>query len=149
MRHLTISTAFAAAIAATSSLIPLPTAQLHAEQAQAADDAEMQAAAKVVQRSLDAWRARNFEGWLANYSPDAVVATENMTLVGRSELRKVYKMVFDAKLPNPQILDSGWTGSRIFVIQREFAAGGVELGTTYAEYEVKGGKITAVYGSTQ
>ena len=48
-----------------------------------------------------------------------------------------------------RIIESGWTGKRIFVVQREFGMDGAEIGTTYAEYEVKGGKITAVYGSLQ
>ena len=139
----------AAACAASSALVPVSGAQLLAEEKQSANDAQMQAAAKVVQGSLDKWRARDFEGWLAMYSPNVVVAAENMTLVGKAELRGVYKLVFDANLKTPNILDSGWTGQRIFVVQEEFGPNGEVIGTTYAEYEVKGGKITAVYGSAQ
>ena len=139
----------AAACAASSALVPVSGAQLLAEEKQSANDAQMQAAAKVVQGSLDKWRARDFEGWLAMYSSNVVVAAENMTLVGKAELRGVYKEVFDANLKTPKILDSGWTGQRIFVVQEEFGPNGEVIGTTYAEYEVKGGKITAVYGSAQ
>ncbi|MEL6737399.1 MAG: hypothetical protein AAFO28_00585, partial [Pseudomonadota bacterium] len=35
-----------------------------------AHDAEALAAAKVLQTAIDAWRARNFEGWIAKYHPD-------------------------------------------------------------------------------
>ena len=109
-------------------------------------EAKQLAAAKVVQRSLDAWRARNFEGWIAHYSPDVVVAMDAGTIVGRDELRKVYKIVFDLNVPVPQILDSGWVGEDVFVVQREFLPDGSVAGTTYAEYRVSGDKIVAVYG---
>ena len=52
----------AAACAASSALVPVSGAQLVAEEKQPANDAQMQAAAKVVQGSLDKWRARDFEG---------------------------------------------------------------------------------------
>ena len=140
---------FAAAFGFAAAMLPIIGAPLHAETKQTATDAKMNAAAKVVQRSLDAWRKGNFEGWLAQYSPNVVVATDGMTLVGKAEVRKVYKLVFDAKLKTPEIIESGWTGERIFVVQQEFGPNGGVIGTSYAEYEVKGGKITAVYGSVQ
>lgn len=139
----------AAAMAASAAMASMASAPIHAENQPSADEAKMQAAAMVVQRSLDQWRARNFEGWLSNYSPDVVIALDEGTLVGKSEVRQVYKLVFDAKLKVPEIVDSGWTGERIYVVQREFGPNGGELGTTYAEYEVRGGKIVAVYGGLQ
>ena len=139
----------AAALFAAAALVPPASAPLSAETKPSADEAKMNAAAKVVQRSLDKWRARDFNGWLAQYAPNVVVAIDGMTLIGKDEVGKVYKAVFDAKLKFPEVVESGWTGQRIFVVQKEFGPNGVFIGTTYAEYEVKGGKITAVYGSAQ
>jgi hypothetical protein len=141
--------ALAAALALVPALASLASAPLYAEEATSAEDAKIAAAAKVVQRSLDQWRARNFEGWIANFSNDVVVAGDGIALVNKSELRDVYKQVFDLKLPVPEILDSGWTGERVYVVQREFGPNGEEMATTYAEYGVRGGKITAVYGWAQ
>lgn len=138
--------AFALAFTATAALAPFVAAPLHAEEQPSADEAKIQAAAKVVQKSLDFWRARNFEGWLSMFSSDVTVALDGGALVNKAELRRVYKVVFDLNAPPPEIIDSGWTGERVFIIQREFGAGGEELAITYGEYEVRGGKITAVYG---
>ncbi|MDJ0977100.1 MAG: nuclear transport factor 2 family protein [Erythrobacter sp.] len=106
---------------------------------------EVQAAAKVIQGSLDAWRAGNFEGWIKSFSPDVLVVSDQMRIVGRKELRAIYRFLFDSGVPEPQILESGWTGQRVYVRQQEFIAKGTPSAITYAEYEVKDGLITAVY----
>lgn len=123
-------------------------AQQDAQEAPAADP-QIAEAARVLQSSIDAWRAGDFEGWIARYSPSVVVQAPQMFLENREELRAVYRPVFDAGIPAPTILDSGWTGERIYVRQREYVAEGVEAGVTYAEYDVKGGLITAVYASVE
>ena len=106
---------------------------------------EALAAAKVIQASLDAWRARNFEGWIAKYHPDVVVYAPRMRIQGRKELRAIYRAAFDLRVPEPDILESGWTGERVFVRQQEYFGKGVPGAVTYAEYEVVGGLITTVY----
>ncbi|MEO0590866.1 MAG: nuclear transport factor 2 family protein [Pseudomonadota bacterium] len=106
---------------------------------------EALAAAKVVQGSLDAWRARNFEGWIAKYHPDVIVYAPRMRIEGRKELRAIYRAAFDLRVPSPDILSSGWTGERVFVSQQEYFGKGVPGAVTYAEYEVTGGVITTVY----
>ncbi|MEL6238730.1 MAG: nuclear transport factor 2 family protein [Pseudomonadota bacterium] len=128
---------------------PAPTkaeAKAALEAAKAEDRAAMEASAKVVQASLDAWRARNFEGWIATYAPDVLVVSDQMRIVGRKELRAIYRTLFDVGLPAPKIVKSGWTGNRVFVVQEEFLPGGTSVGKSYAEYEVNGGLITSVYG---
>lgn len=106
---------------------------------------EALAAAKVIQASLDAWRARNFEGWISKYHPEVIVYAPQMRIVGRKELRAIYRAVFDMRIPDPDILESGWTGERVFVRQQEYFGKGVPGAVTYAEYEVVGGLITTVY----
>lgn len=108
--------------------------------------ARMYAAAKVVQASLDEWRARDFEGWISHYDKDVVVITDQMHISGRDQLRAIYRPVFDAGVPAPKILESGWTGTRIYVRQQEFIGEGLPIGISYAEYEVTVSKITAIYG---
>jgi len=109
-------------------------------------DAEALAAAKVLQTAIDAWRARNFEGWIAKYHPDVVVYAPGMRIQGRKELRAIYRAMFDLRVPAPDILSSGWTGERVFVRQQEYFGKGVPGAVTYSEYEVVGGLITTVYG---
>lgn len=109
-----------------------------------APDPQIAKAARVLQSSIDAWRAGNFEGWIARYSPNVVVQAPQMIIEGREELRAIYRVLFDGGIPAPAILESGWTGERIYVRQREFVAEGVPAGVTYAEYEVTGDLITAV-----
>ncbi|MEM6856618.1 MAG: nuclear transport factor 2 family protein [Pseudomonadota bacterium] len=108
-------------------------------------DPEALAAAKVIQASLDAWRARNFEGWIAKYHPNVVVYAPRMRIEGRKELRAIYRAQFDLRIPAPDILSSGWTGDRVFVSQQEYFGKGMPGAVTYAEYEVVGGLITTVY----
>lgn len=117
-----------------------------ATRAKAANSAAMNTAATIVQASLDAWRARNFEGWIAKFAPDVQVITSQMRIIGRKELRAIYRVVFDAGFPEPKILKSGWTGERVFVVQEEFLPGGHSASITYSEYEVTDGLITMVYG---
>ena len=127
-------------------------AQETAEQAaaqtaeQAADTARMNASAKVLHRALDAWRARNFEGWLANYSDDIVIKGTGFTILGRKEMRLLYEPIFQARIPAPKILESGWTGERVYIRQLEYLDKSTPDGVSYSEYEVRGGKIVAVYG---
>ena len=141
----------ALAALASAPIAAKPNAQEEAQPAdqqtadpQAANEERMKASAKVLQRSLDALRARNFEGWLATYSPNVIVRSPQMHINNRKELRAIYRVVFDANLPDPEILESGWTGERIFVRQREYLPEGTMAGVTYAEYEIKGGLITSV-----
>lgn len=108
------------------------------------DEARMLAAAKVVQRARDAWRARNFEGWIANFAPDVVIVTDSGSLTGRDNMRRIFKPVFDMNVPDPAILDSGWTGQKIYIHAREFGPDGSVLGESYAEYEVRAGKIISI-----
>lgn len=120
-----------------------------ASQESLAPDPQIAKAARVLQSSIDAWRAGNFEGWIARYSPTVVVEAPQMIIEGREELRAIYRVLFDGGIPAPAILESGWTGERVWVRQRESLAEGVVAGVTYAEYEVKGGVITAVYASVE
>ena len=106
----------------------------------------MNAAAKVVQASLDDYRAGNFESWIEHYHPEAVVIlTDVYAFTGRAEMRKYYKPVFDEGFPTPEIVESGWTGEAIYVVQNEYFPDGTFIGTTYAEYLVEDGKIVAVF----
>ncbi|QFT77304.1 nuclear transport factor 2 family protein [Erythrobacter sp. THAF29] len=135
----------AALIAGSAAVVPLATATLHAQEQSNENEAQKLAAARIVQGSIDAVRARNFERWLSFYSPDKVVIINDMMIDGRAQLRQVYEPVFKMNLPMMEILESGWTGERIYVLQREFHPSGREV-ETYAEYEVRGDKIVAVYG---
>lgn len=135
----------AALIACSTAVVPFATATLDAQESSTENEAKKLAAAKVVQGSIDAVRARNFERWLSFYSLDTVVIINDMVIDGRAQLRQVYEPVFEMNLPMPEILESGWTGERIYVLQREFHPGGWEV-ETYAEYEVRGDKIVAVHG---
>ena len=126
-----------------------PSPAQEAAKAQADDEARMKAAAKVLQRSLDAARARDFEGWVACFSPDVIIRSSQMHINNRKELRAIYRVFFDANLPDPEILESGWTGKRVWVRQREFFAKGGPSLVSYAEYEVQGGLITAVYAHAE
>lgn len=113
-------------------------------EAQVAEEARIKAAAKVLQRSIDAWRAGDFEGWINSYSPNVVLIGPQMEIAGRDNLRKLYRIAFDVGIPAPTILESGWTGERIYVRQLEQAAPDGPSERTYAEYEIKDGLITAV-----
>ncbi|MEL6707476.1 MAG: nuclear transport factor 2 family protein [Pseudomonadota bacterium] len=119
---------------------------------QADDEARMMAAAKVIQRSLDAVRARNFKRWLACFSPDVIVRSPQMHINNRAELKAIYEFFFkedSAILAVPEILESGWTGERVFVRAKEQLGEGGPFLTTYAEYEVENGQITAVYSQIE
>jgi hypothetical protein len=146
MRRVAFALAFVAAAPAVLA------ASVHAEEAaqetaqEAEDTARMNASAKVVQRALDAWRARNFEGWIANYGEDVVIRVPGATLVGREEMRLIYEPMFQARIPDPKILESGWTGERVYVRQMEYLDKLTPVGVSYVEYEVRNGKIIAVYG---
>lgn len=112
--------------------------------AKAANEAAKTASAKVVQASFDAWRARNFKGWLAKLAPDIQIMTPTMRISGREEARKIYRVFFDVSWPEAKILESGWTGERVYVVQEEFLPGGASVGVSYAEYEVADGLITLI-----
>lgn len=119
---------------------------------QSDDEARMMAAAKVIQRSLDAVRARNFKRWLACYSPNVIVRSPQMHINNREELRAIYEFFFNegsAAIADPEVLESGWTGERVFVRAKEqFDAAGPFV-ITYAEYEVENGLITAVHSQIE
>ncbi|MEM7702048.1 MAG: nuclear transport factor 2 family protein [Pseudomonadota bacterium] len=120
--------------------------------APAADEARMMAAAKVVQRSLDALRARNFKRWLACYSPDVIVRSSQLHINNREELRAIYAYFFQAgpgALADPEILESGWTGERVFVRVKEQLGKGGPFFISYVEYEVENGQIIAAYATTE
>jgi len=116
---------------------------------QALEEARIKAAAKVVQRAVNALRARDFSRWLACYSPDVVIRAPNMHINNREELRAIYQVYFRAKLPDPELLESGWTGERIYVRAREYFVEGGMGYDSYAEYEVEDGLITAVYAEME
>jgi len=119
------------------------------KETQAAEEARIKAAAKVLQRSLDALRAKNFERWIACYSPDVVIRSPQMHINSRKELRAIYGYFFKTNVAHPEILDSGWTGERIYVRALEtFGEGGPSV-ATYAEYEIENGLITAVYSQVE
>ena len=112
--------------------------------ATAQPDARIAQSAKVIQSSLDAWRAGDFEGWIKWYASDVIVIAPQMYIQGRKDLRAIYRPAFDMGVPAPTILDSGWTGEKVFIRQREYASANDPGMVTYAEYEVRGGRITSV-----
>ncbi|MEE4155312.1 MAG: nuclear transport factor 2 family protein [Erythrobacter sp.] len=135
-------------LAAAGSLAFYPAMAQDPPQAEASatNDAQMRAAAAVVQRSLDAYRKRDFEGWLNAYAMDVVVIGPGYELYGRDELMRAFRPVFEINLPPVEIIESGWTGDSVYVVQREYLPDGTLQGTTYAEYLVRGGKILSVVG---
>ena len=112
--------------------------------ATAQPDPRIAQSAKVIQSSLDAWRAGDFEGWIKWYASDVVVIAPQMYIQSRKDLRAIYRPAFDMGVPAPTILDSGWTGEKVFIRQREYASANDPGMVTYAEYEVRGGRITSV-----
>ncbi|MBD2842262.1 nuclear transport factor 2 family protein [Erythrobacter rubeus] len=119
--------------------------QIEESAADRADEARMNAAAKVVQRSIDAYRARNLDRWLAQFSPDVLVVVNGYANVGHRQLRETFETAVELGLPDPVILDSGWTGERVYLTVREFLPDGTPI-QSYSEYVVENGKITEVYG---
>jgi len=151
MRRLGLLGALAAALAA-APLHAQPSdsaGQEIAPQSAAANEAQVAATAAVVQRALDAWRAGDFEGWIANFAPEVIVITDGLSIEGREQLREVYGAVFDAGVPASHILESGWADGALYVRQREFLPDGTLIGVTYGEYTVANGQITSVFGRTE
>ncbi|QUL39182.1 nuclear transport factor 2 family protein [Erythrobacter sp. JK5] len=137
---------------ATALLGPsVASAQEPAAVPQSDDHKRMMAAAKVVQSARDTGLKGDFEGWLKHFTPDVVFIVNDTVVLGRAELRKVYTMFFSAargaglEMRAPEIIESGWTGDRIYVWQKEFL-GEAEI-VTYGEYEVAGDKISRVVAS--
>ena len=124
------------------------TPALAEETQQAANEAHMNASAEVVQSMVDSYRKGDFEGWLRHYSTDATIIINNVVLIGRAELRKVFNQVrSDAEavgiqLRQPEIVESGWTGDRIYLWTHEFTGENVSM--VYTEYEVRNGQIVTV-----
>lgn len=132
---------------------PLASPLLAEERKPSADQATIAAAAKVVQATIDASRANDFERWISHFAPNAYFEINGTPLRGRKEVRRSFRAneatgVVDeiGLLKDLRVLESGWTGERVYVWQQETYSGGYEL-VTYAEYEVKGGKVVAMYAN--
>lgn len=141
--------ACAAALTISLALSPVAATVASAEEApQNEKDASMQASAKVVQSMIDTYREGDFAGWLRHFSRDVTYIVNGTVLMGRAEMRKVHTtFLYDAekvglRLKEPEILESGWTGDRIYIWYKEFV--GENEMVVYAEYEVRGGEIVTV-----
>ncbi|MEO0464712.1 MAG: nuclear transport factor 2 family protein [Pseudomonadota bacterium] len=115
-----------------------------AQEAEKPEPSEMEIAAGVVQNSLDAWRSRDFEAWISNYAPDVIVTVGSTAIFGREQLREIYRSAMRQGVPAPEIIDSGWTGSRIWVQQQEVFPDGTPGPLVYVEYTVSNQKIASV-----
>lgn len=107
------------------------------------EDATIQAAAKVVQSMIDAGRVYDFKGWLGHFAPDVSGKIGDIRIEGRAALGKMFKPAFDMRLPDPKILQSGWTGDRIYIVQEEYLPDGSLTMVIYSAFEVRDGKIVA------
>lgn len=143
---------YAAALGWSLGLVPAVTATVAAEEPeQSADHERMMASAKVVQSMYDTARKGDFEGWLRHFDSDVTYIVNNNVIIGRAELRKIFSL-FNSDLKAAKmeagvsgIIDSGWTGERVYIWQTEYLAD-IEI-VTYSEFEVRRGKIVTVVAS--
>jgi len=109
------------------------------------------AAARIVQSSIEAARANDFERWLSHFSADALFMANDKAVYGRESMRQGVNLAhamgrLDSKvsLTSIEILDSGWTGDRIYTFSAETYSDGIVV-EYYSEYEIERGKIVGLY----
>lgn len=139
---------FISAAAAAAALGPIPIATSVAfaqdENTKAArvDPAE-EAAAKAVQRHIDAYRSGSLSQFIATFAPDAVVTLNGVSFQGHAALRESYAPNFTMNMPAPRVIESGWTGSQIYLWTISQLPDGSEI-RAYEVYTVSGGLIARV-----
>ena len=100
--------------------------------------------ASVVQRHIDAYRARNMTEFLKTFAPDAVVNYEGMEFRGHTQIRKVYSANFTPDAPKVVIYSSGGENGAVWIETGYVFPNGEELCCGFSEYTVANGKITYV-----
>lgn len=105
-------------------------------------NAQQQAQAAVVQRHIDAYRARDMEAFLRTFASDAVLVYGGMEFRGRAEIRQAYSLNFAPGAPGFEILASGANDGIVWMETAYRFPSGDEICCGYSEYTVEGGKIT-------
>lgn len=100
------------------------------------------AEAEVVQRHVDAYRARNMNAFLETFAADAVLVYGGMTFQGRSEIRQAYSLNFVPDAPKMEVLSSGADGGVVWIETTYRFPNGEEICCGYSEYTIERGKIT-------
>ncbi|MCP5397349.1 MAG: nuclear transport factor 2 family protein [Sphingomonadaceae bacterium] len=101
----------------------------------------------VVQAHVDRYKARDLDGFMRTFAPDAVVVANGITARGKGQIRQFYALNFAPKAPTIKIEGSGWNGEAIYLQVRYNFADGQTLCCSYTEYTVRDGKITYVNAS--
>ena len=101
-----------------------------------------QAEAEVVQRHIDAYRARDMSAFLNTFSADAVLVYGGMEFRGRAEIRQAYSLNFVPDAPRIEVRSSGAENGMIWMETAYRFANGEEICCGYSEYTVQAGKIT-------
>ena len=100
-----------------------------------------QAEAAVVQRHVDAYRAKDMKAFLETFASDAVVIYGGMQFQGRVEIREIYRLNFAPDAPRIKIRASGGDEYIVWIQTAYVLESGQELCCGYSEYTVENGKI--------
>lgn len=116
--------------------------------AAAEEQASNAAKAAVVQRHVDAYRARDLDRFIATFAPDAEVHANGLIAVGHDQIRAFYKLNFAPNAPRIVIKNSGMSGPYVYLAVAFITGDGEELCCSHSEYEVTDGRITFLTSST-
>lgn len=111
------------------------------------ESADIAAKTKVVQRHIDAYRARDLDGFIATFAKDAEVYANGMVAVGHKQIKALYALNFAPGAPDILVKNSGMSGPFVFVSISFVLSDGQEVCCSYSEYEVIDGKITYLAAS--
>ena len=101
-----------------------------------------EAESAVVQRHVDAYRARDIDAFVRTFAPDAIVVANGLVAEGRSEIREFYKLNFAPEAPKIRVVSSGRIGETIYIEAAYVFPTGQEMCCSYSEYTVKDGMIS-------
>lgn len=113
--------------------------------AEASAPAKASAEAVVVQRHVDAYKARDMKAFLQTFTADAVVNYDGLEFRGYSEIRKIYSANFAPDAPRMVIHSSGQDGSNVWIQTGYVFSNGEQMCCGLSEYTVENGKITYLY----
>ncbi len=98
--------------------------------------------ASVIQGHLDAYRARDFDAFVATFAPDALVVANGIPAQGRASIRAFYAANFAPEAPTIRINASYMDGGRLYLETAYVLSDGNEMCCSQAYYTVENGLIT-------
>ncbi|WP_169053582.1 nuclear transport factor 2 family protein [Alteraurantiacibacter aquimixticola] len=120
-------------LALTLAACALAATPVHAQQQSPAE--------AVVQAHIDAYRAGDFEAFLATFARDAVLSYDGMMFYGRTEIREAYHLNFQPGAPSFYLVSSGTKGNLVWLRAGYTLADGTDICCSDTAYAVQDGHI--------